>query len=118
MNGLHHGTKYANSENFIQATTPNLVIFSANENNQYGHPHPESIQRYENTGIRTLQTGLVDDIVIQTDGTRCSLLLDGEPEQPCYSGVIVVPEFPFAVIVLVSALVPTILLSKRKTGFI
>lgn len=117
MNGLHHGTKYANSENFIQVTTPNLVIFSANENNQYGHPHPEAIQRYENAGVRTLQTGLVGDVVIQTDGTRCSLFLDGEPEQPCYSGITIVPEFSLAVIVLVSALVPTILLSKRKTSY-
>lgn len=118
MNAPHHGTKYASGyrdTNFIEYTSPNLVILSADVNNRYEHPDPSTIERYEEAGVTTLQTGEVGNVVIKTDGIGCSLILKGQPERPCYNGIQVVPEYPFAVIVLAGALVPILIFTILKT---
>ena len=109
MNAPHHGSKYASNyrdTNFIEYTSPNLVIFSTDMDNRYEHPDPNTIQRYEEAGATTLQTGEVGNVVIKTDGVRCSLILEDQPELPCYDRIQTVPEFSLAVIVLASAVVP------------
>lgn len=112
MNGPHHGSKYSSTDEFIDHLTPQLVIFSADVDNEYGHPHQEAIDKYQSRGINHYQTGLEGNIIIKTDGVRCSLMLEGEPEQPCYSGVQVVPEFPFVLAILFSSVFGIVLLSK------
>lgn len=112
MNGPHHGSKYSSTDEFIDHLTPQLVIFSADVDNEYGHPHQEAINEYQSRGINHYQTGLEGNIVIKTDGSRCSLILEGESEQPCYSGVQVVPEFPLVLVVLVASVFVVVLFSK------
>ncbi len=114
MNGPHHGSKHSSTDAFIDHITPQLVIFSANLNNEYGHPHQEAVNEYLSRGINHYQTGLEGNIVIKTDGSGCSLILEGQPEQPCYSGVQVVPEFPFVLTILVGSVFGVVLLSKFK----
>ena len=116
MNAPHHGTKYASGyreTGFIEATSPELVIFSANTDNKYGHPHDEAKQRYDDADI-TLQTGVVGNIVIKTDGKRCSLILVGKPEQPCFDGVQTIPEFPLTVLSLLLAFIPILFLTRNR----
>lgn len=43
----HHGSKNSTSEEFLEKITPDHVILSYGENNSYGHPHEETIQRLE-----------------------------------------------------------------------
>jgi competence protein ComEC len=112
MNGPHHGSKYSSTDEFIDHLTPQLVIFSADVDNEYGHPHQETIDKYQSRGINHYQTGLEGNIIIKTDGVRCSLILEGDPEQPCYSGVQVVPEFPFVFAILFTSVFGIVLLSK------
>jgi competence protein ComEC len=114
MNGPHHGSKYSSTDAFIDHLTPQLVIFSADQNNEYGHPHQEAIDEYQSRGITHYQTGLEGNIVIKTDGNGCSLILEGEPEKPCYSGIQVVPEFPFVLAILFGSVFGVILLSKLR----
>ncbi|HEX9846698.1 MAG TPA: MBL fold metallo-hydrolase [Candidatus Nitrosotenuis sp.] len=112
MNGPHHGSKYSSTDAFIDHLTPQLVIFSADQNNEYGHPHQEVIDEYQSRGINHYQTGLEGSIVIKTDGVGCSLILEGEPEQPCYSGIQVVPEFPLVLAILFASVFVVVLFSK------
>ena len=117
MNGPHHGSRYSSTQNFISHVDPELVVFSANQNNQYGHPHQDAIDRYSNhpENVSLLQTGLVGDVIIRTDGLRCSLFLEGQPEQPCYAGVVVVPEFgTMAILVFSGGLIGTIIFLRTK----
>ena len=41
----HHGSKTSTAESFLSHTNPNIVIYSAGENNPYGHPHKETVNR-------------------------------------------------------------------------
>ncbi len=52
----HHGSKTANSEAFLQAVSPKIMVFSVGVANRFGHPHPEIIDRARALGIRQLRT--------------------------------------------------------------
>ncbi len=43
----HHGSKTSSTFEFIKAVQPDYVLISAGYRNQFGHPHPIVLQRYE-----------------------------------------------------------------------
>jgi competence protein ComEC len=43
----HHGSKTSSTFEFIKAVQPDYVLISAGNRNQFGHPHPIVLQRYE-----------------------------------------------------------------------
>ena len=113
MNSPHHGSKYSSTDAFLDVLTPKMIVFSADQNNMYGHPDPEIISKYDSKNISHYQTGIDGNIVIKTDGIRCSLFIEGMPEQPCYSGAQVVPEFPFAAVMLIIAMSAVVFVKFR-----
>lgn len=52
----HHGSKGANSEAFLQKIQPEIAVCSVGENNRYGHPHKEVIERLKKLGTRVFRT--------------------------------------------------------------
>jgi len=92
MTSPHHGLKYSSTDAFLDMVTPQLTIISADKDNQYGHPHSATTTRYESYGIPYYQTGKVGTITIETDGVRCSLILNDEV-QPCYDWVLPATEY-------------------------
>lgn len=65
LKAAHHGSKYSNSEVFLQELHPELVVISAGENNLYGHPHKETIERIEAVGSEILMTMKAGEIVLK-----------------------------------------------------
>ena len=58
----HHGSKYSTCEALLQAVQPETVIISVGEDNSYGHPAPEVLERlalYGCTVYRTDQNGTI-----------------------------------------------------------
>ncbi len=51
----HHGSKYATSEELLDAVTPEAAVISVGENT-YGHPTPETLARLEERGIPVYRT--------------------------------------------------------------
>lgn len=47
----HHGSKYSSSDAFIDAADPQVAVIQVGENNMYGHPTPEVLQRLAAQGI-------------------------------------------------------------------
>ena len=64
----HHGSKTSSTKEFVERVKPALTIFSAGENNRYGHPHLEVAERFRNLGLATLTTGEVGTIEVRVDG--------------------------------------------------
>lgn len=60
----HHGSKYSSCEEFLNATCPDYACISCGENNRYGHPHEESIERIEAIGGRILRTDELGTIIL------------------------------------------------------
>ena len=64
----HHGSKNSTMPEFLSAVAPQISIISAGEENPYGHPHPELLERLEGSGSRVLRTDRDGAVQILTDG--------------------------------------------------
>ncbi|MFC2068051.1 lamin tail domain-containing protein [Chloroflexota bacterium] len=64
----HHGSKTASSLNFLGITSPEVAIYMAAEDNQYGHPHQETITALNDISAKIYGTDIHWNIVITTDG--------------------------------------------------
>jgi competence protein ComEC len=52
----HHGSRSSSTEAFLAVLQPQYGLFSAGFLNQYGHPAPEVVARFEHQGARLLNT--------------------------------------------------------------
>ncbi|MEG2344748.1 MAG: DNA internalization-related competence protein ComEC/Rec2 [Anaerovoracaceae bacterium] len=53
----HHGSKYSSSDEFIKATSPDVAIFQVGKNN-FGHPVPSIIEKYQQQCIMIYRNDL------------------------------------------------------------
>jgi competence protein ComEC len=52
----HHGSKNSTTAEFLAAVKPRLAIISVGEDNPYGHPNAELLERLADAGVRVLRT--------------------------------------------------------------
>ncbi|MBQ8837104.1 MAG: MBL fold metallo-hydrolase [Clostridia bacterium] len=64
----HHGSNTSSCEEFLNAVAPTVAVISAGEDNEYGHPHSETVQRLDELKADMYVTYEVGNIVISTDG--------------------------------------------------
>lgn len=64
----HHGSKTSSSEDFVAATHPRYVVFTAGYHNRFGHPREEIEQRYRAIGSEVLRSDFDGAIAIRMDG--------------------------------------------------
>ena len=64
----HHGSRTANTEDFLKAVDPQYVVISCGEGNTYGHPHAEVLNRFREMGIQIFRTDDQGTIVAVSDG--------------------------------------------------
>jgi competence protein ComEC len=69
----HHGSKNSTSQEFLDTVAPKIAIISAGEDNPYGHPSPELLQRLESAGVRILRTDRDGAVHIITDGEQLDI---------------------------------------------
>ena len=58
----HHGSHTSSSEEWLSWVSPSAALISVGENNSYGHPHEDLIERLERHGadiFRTDKSGAV-----------------------------------------------------------
>jgi competence protein ComEC len=66
----HHGSATSSSEAFLQAVQPQIVVISVGEDNGFGHPSREVLERYAEHGLTVLRTDERGTIEFSTDGER------------------------------------------------
>jgi hypothetical protein len=69
----HHGSKNSTTQEFLDTVAPAIAIISAGEDNPYGHPSPELLERLEASGERVLRTDRDGAVHIVTDGDRLEI---------------------------------------------
>jgi competence protein ComEC len=69
----HHGSRTSSSTAFLAAVRPEVAVYSAGAGNQYGHPHPEVVDRLLGRGIQLYGTDVHGTVTIRTDGTTYSV---------------------------------------------
>lgn len=64
----HHGSASSTSARFLEAVSPAVAVYSAAAGNQYGHPHPETIERLTARGVEVYGTDVHGTVRVTTDG--------------------------------------------------
>lgn len=52
----HHGSSGSSSKKFLVQVSPQVAVISCGENNRYGHPHEETLERLSDCGAAILTT--------------------------------------------------------------
>ena len=70
----HQGSRYSSSKEFLEAVSPRFAIISAGEDNRFGHPHPETLERLESlpSAPTILRTDMHGTVTLTTDGEKLS----------------------------------------------
>ncbi|HOV80941.1 MAG TPA: MBL fold metallo-hydrolase [Bacillota bacterium] len=63
----HHGSQSSTSVAFLGAVSPKYAVISAAKNNDYNHPHRETIEKLDKAGITTLRTDKSGTVVFAAD---------------------------------------------------
>ncbi|MFJ7733455.1 MBL fold metallo-hydrolase [Lysinibacillus sp. NPDC097231] len=66
----HHGSNTSSSEEFIKAVHPEMTILSYGEDNKYGHPHAEVVERLQAIGSKIYTTAEAGTVIVSTDGVN------------------------------------------------
>jgi len=67
----HHGSQTSTSAPFLTVVNPSIAVISVGQNNPFGHPHPEVVQRLrERLSERVYLTSEKGTIDLFTDGKR------------------------------------------------
>lgn len=67
LKAAHHGSKYSNTDAFLQAVSPEHIILSYGVGNAYGHPHTEAVARMQSLGADLWYTGRQGAIMLSVD---------------------------------------------------
>lgn len=65
LKAAHHGSKYSTSEEFLKEIRPELTVISCGEDNSYGHPHQDTLERLEAVGGRVLVTKACGAVMLE-----------------------------------------------------
>ena len=60
----HHGSRYSSSEEFLTNIKPENIIISCGKDNSYGHPHDETLERFNACGAKVYRTDQQGEILI------------------------------------------------------
>lgn len=64
----HHGSATSSTEDFVNRINPRYAVISCGEDNAYGHPHGEVLNRFRQKGIQVFRTDEQGSIVAYSDG--------------------------------------------------
>ena len=65
----HHGSSTSSTAAFLKAVNPDYAVISCGVNNDYGHPHKETMKKLELLGCPVYRTDEMGTVVCYTDGT-------------------------------------------------
>lgn len=64
----HHGSSTSSSKKFLEAVSPRTAIISCGTDNSYGHPHKDTLEKFEEMGIEYYRTDISGTITVYSDG--------------------------------------------------
>ena len=66
----HHGSSSSSSKTFLDATNPKIAIISCGKNNDYGHPHHQTLNELKKRKIQIYRTDVDGSVVFLSDGNN------------------------------------------------
>ena len=69
----HHGSHTSTGYRLLYEAQPKYAIISCGADNEYGHPHDETIEKLEAMGVEYYRTDLDGNITFTSDGETISV---------------------------------------------
>ncbi len=63
----HHGSSSSTSDNFLKEVNPSYAVISCGEENDYGHPHAETLNKLRAAGISLFRTDEQGSVIAISD---------------------------------------------------
>ncbi|MBP2641870.1 MAG: ComEC family competence protein [Firmicutes bacterium] len=70
----HHGSRTSSSLPFLAAVAPEAAVISVGLNNDYHHPHPSILKRYEKQKTTVFRTDLHGTVTIAINGENYTIM--------------------------------------------
>ena len=74
----HHGSNTSSTKAFLAATTPEYAVISVGEDNIYGHPHDQTIQKLTNADAQIYRTDQSGDITFYIEDNKINVKTEKE----------------------------------------
>lgn len=81
----HHGSSTSNSYYFLREVNPRYVVISCGKDNMYGHPHEESLSRFNDLGAEVFRTDQQGTVIAVDDGESITFNCEGKKADRPYS---------------------------------
>ena len=65
----HHGSRTSSSDSYLKAVKAKDVIISLAADNEYGHPHKQTLDRYKKYDMNVYRTDKDGTVTVLTDGS-------------------------------------------------
>lgn len=92
----HHGSYSSNSYNYLSTINPKYAIISCAAENAYGHPHKETLDKFDLLNIKYYITATDGTIIAESDGKSINIITGITGEIPLgdrnYEGIIKYPD--------------------------
>lgn len=69
----HHGSNTSSSLEFLKQVKPQIAVIMVGEDNSYGHPNKETLEKLEKINTQIYRTDENGTITITSDGTECKV---------------------------------------------
>jgi len=69
----HHGSRTSSSPAFLKAIGPEATIISLGAGNEYHHPHPSTLRRYNDLKLKIYRTDTDGTVTVTSDGKTYSI---------------------------------------------
>lgn len=69
----HHCSKTSSCDDFLAAATPEICVIHCGEDNDYGHPHKQPLERLKKYTSEIYRTDICGNILITCNGTELSV---------------------------------------------
>jgi competence protein ComEC len=71
----HHGSRTSSTEPFLDAVTPEIAIIQCGTDNEYGHPHPETLEHFQERSIPFYRNDLQGRVrVVCGEAPACTVI--------------------------------------------
>ncbi len=70
----HHGSTTSTSPEFLAAVSPSLAVISCGKDNEYGHPHDETLELLGEQVPQILRTDIEGTVIVCSDRTEVYVL--------------------------------------------
>ena len=69
----HHGSSSSSSTKFLNMASPKFAVISVGKNNDYGHPHSETLKRLKKINAKIYRTDYLGTIIFHSDGSNITV---------------------------------------------